>query len=420
MKRFLAVNSIKSQKQKIIAAYIFFTLVLANSSGALYGAFLLVTFYYLVSVMLRGFRLGLPKRGWHVTDSIPLLFMMSWIYGAFIGIVRGNEMSYVVSNFAGFVTYFSYYILIWSRIGKTAIFNLLMLSALVVCFLNVGLAFSYMLFSVDVWNDPLINLLFGSYIGGSSTGQIRMYSVAQIVVFPLFSVALTRLVLAKKELSGSYSMPNMSSSMAAFLYIVLSGVVTIIMPASKGFMLAALVTISVSFTFWSNRKTRGFNIKKFGSVIAFLAIFFGALTLSGYSNIALVIFAENDEGNIVRYLQLSDLFADMNLVGQGLGAVVPGNVRDVDRPYGFELSYINLIHKLGVISLLLFFGYLLSLKRIIAYGKSAPANLRYAAAALGCFCFVFVGIGNPIISSPQMVLLHCIGLFLIRGGRKRS
>ena len=173
-------------------------------------------------------------------------------------------------------------------------------------------------------------------------------------------------------------------------------------------------------TFWSNRKTRGFNIKKFGSVIAFLAIFFGALTLSGYSNIALVIFAENDEGNIVRYLQLSDLFADMNLVGQGLGAVVPGNVRDVDRPYGFELSYINLIHKLGVISLLLFFGYLLSLKRIIAYGKSAPANLRYAAAALGCFCFVFVGIGNPIISSPQMVLLHCIGLFLIRGGRKRS
>jgi hypothetical protein len=419
MKSFQAENSTQSQKKKIIAAYIFFTLVLAKSSGALYGAFLLITFYYLVSVMPRGFRLGLSKRGWNVTDVIPLFFMVSWIYGAFIGLVRGNEILYVFSNFAGFVTYFSYYLLLWSRISQAAIFNLLMLSALVVCFLNIGLAISYVLFSVDVWNDPLINLLFGSYIGGSSTGQIRMYSVAQIVGFPLFSVAFTRLVIAKNKLSTSYSTPKMNSTMAAFLYFVLSGAVTVIMPASKGFMLAALVILSVIIASWPYRKRWRISIKKILLGIVFAAIFFGVLIASGYINIALVIFAQNDEGNITRFLQLSHLLADINLVGQGLGAVVPGNVRDVDRPYGFELSYINLIHKLGIVSMLLFFGYLISLKRIIAHGKSGPANLKYAAAALGCFSFVFVGIGNPIISSPQMVLLHCIGLFLIRGGSER-
>jgi hypothetical protein len=126
------------------------------------------------------------------------------------------------------------------------------------------------------------------------------------------------------------------------------------------------------------------------------------------------MFSADDVSNAVRYSQLNDLIDDIVPLGKGLGAEVPGNIRDDERPYGFELSYVNLIHKLGIVSLFTIFAYFFSFYKAIAALRNINVDRRYAAVSLGGLCYLFPAIGNPIIAEPQLILMHCICLYLIR------
>lgn len=404
-----------NQKQRIAGAYIIASLAFAQSSLLLYALFLMVVGYFAIVFIFSGSDLRIRRYNIHSIDFVPFVFLLAWFYGAIVGLANGNAIQYVFSNFIGFITFFSYYLILRANLSRNSALQLLVLSGVIVIAKNWIVVLLFFVFNFDIYNEPLSHVLFGEYVGGSSTGQIRMLSTAQLVALPVLALSVARLSLGVKktscELNGLLGIASFTSAILAFIF---SAYVVVFMPASKGFVLASMVLIGLILLLLKERRLRSFNLKKLWIAALLLLSLGGVLFASGYSNIIESIFAKEDEGNITRYIQLYDLIEDIIPLGQGLGAVVPGNIRDEDRPYGFELSYINVIHKLGVVSVVIFFAYAFSLWKVVVSLNNRNLNWQYSAAALGGVCYIFPGIGNPIISSPQLILMHCISLYLIR------
>src|SRR5690606_12706420 len=130
-------------------------------------------------------------------------------------------------------------------------------------------------------------------------------------------------------------------------------------------------------------------------------------------NILTAMFSTNDEANIDRYEQLYFLLNDLTFWGKGSGAVISGYSRNVDKPYGFELSYLNLVHKVGVMAIFVILAYASLIIRSFSQ-IAANYNTKYAIAALGAMTYLFIAIGNPLLFAPQSVLLHCCALYFLR------
>lgn len=416
----ISTLGLTNQKQRITGTYIVASLAFAQSSLLLYGLFLMVVGYFAIAFVFTGFNLRIRRENIHPVDFVPFIFLLAWFYGAIVGLVNGNEIQYVFSNFAGFVTFFSYYLILLANLSRNSVLKLLVLSGAIVITKNWIVVLLFFVFSFDIYNEPLSHVLFGEYVGGSSTGQIRMFSTTQLVALPVLALSVARLALGVKntycEVNGLLGIASYRSAILAFVF---SAYVVIFMPASKGFVLASMVLIGLILLLLKQRGPMHLKLKKLWISVLLLLSLGGVLFASGYSNIIESIFAEEDVGNITRYVQLYDLIDDIVPFGRGLGAVVPGNIRDEDRPYGFELSYINVIHKLGIVSVVVFFAYAFSLWKAVVSLKNRNLNWQYSAAALGGICYIFPGIGNPIISSPQLILMHCISLYLIRESGRR-
>lgn len=130
-----------------------------------------------------------------------------------------------------------------------------------------------------------------------------------------------------------------------------------------------------------------------------------------------VIFGAQRPGNFERYAQAGELLADVVLVGHGLGApITSGYNRSVTFPYGFELSYLNVVHKFGVFSVLYFWFLAYSGYRILTADR--PAMER--CTALGLLGYAFPAIGNPILFAVPAVYLHMLALHGVTRRRARA
>ncbi|MEP6593020.1 MAG: hypothetical protein ABJC51_04975, partial [Acidobacteriota bacterium] len=103
---------------------------------------------------------------------------------------------------------------------------------------------------------------------------------------------------------------------------------------------------------------------------------------------------------------------DMHPLGKGLGAPLKGNLRDPDG-YGFEQNYLNLAHKFGLFSLVIFAAYMVTIARI-ALGFSGFRTRHFSYASAAFLAGLIMGLGNPTLMSPVMVALHCMVMYWLR------
>lgn len=141
-----------------------------------------------------------------------------------------------------------------------------------------------------------------------------------------------------------------------------------------------------------------------------------------YHTLVVEMFSENNDANAasgqmqanaIRYEQMNYLIDDLTFLGKGLGAGLSTGYERDGMGYGFELVYLNLIHKVGIFSILIFYSYCLTLYRAIK-NLYRGYNMRYSATALGAMCFLFPSVGNSYLLSPVAVVLHCVALYLLR------
>ena len=340
-------------------------------------------------------------------DKIALSFILVWLYGVIIGFIRGNQTNYIIANFAGMVCYLSYFCFSYFKCNIHTLNRILLWSGLIISLYAILKLFSY-IYGISI---PFID----SDVGTSSTGQLRVY-------FTTLSISYTLLG------ASFYSFTHKDSSSSSFLNIkifsficmVLTIAVFFFVSSSKGFLLGAAILIIIIGL--GEHVVNLFHGKLNSNLLLlllllFIIVFF--LYYYEYFSIVDMMFDKEDASNSTRYDQLVYLLDDCSWIGKGVGAVVPGIVRSEDGPYGFELTYINLVHKFGIFSLILFvnwaYMFVVLIKMILR--RQHRLNAIIALSALG---YLFPSIGNPMLMHPSLVVLNCLSLYYMKILREQT
>ncbi len=336
-------------------------------------------------------------------DLIPISMLLIWVYGVIVGVANKNQVSFIFQNFFGLTLYSMYFFL--KRYSVCTIGKIIVSSAILL------ITQSIVFIILPFWGIYVSNTSFGmKYLDtitqGSSTGQLRALFNNQLVLFVLVAVYL-------------YSIFNNKLKTNKVLGI-LCVITLVFITASKGFILGFVIIFILVYGLHSyyGRKISYRYIPKAQLVAIVLVLLFSAVMIStNYISVLTAIIDTKDVANIDRLIQLKYLVNDITLWGNGLGAVIPGIVRNVEKPYGFELVYLNIVHKFGVISFILFMNYIIT---IIGAIRSFKFNKYYSITAIGCMGFLFPSIGNPFIFAPAAVMLHIIAIILISRAQKED
>ena len=403
--------------------YIFIIIALNKPTIYHYILFFLILYLSALKYFIRYFiyKYNVLNVRLSIYDLIPLLFVLVWVYGLLIGIIYGNKKEFIISNFAGMLTYIFYYVIVFSKLSKEKVFGILFYSTLFVMLATILLKLSVY---YGVSHNLFITAILGEVRGGTSTGHDRIYFLGQISLYILFAITLARFFEKKKYISSfhyfslkKYEILKFRNPLIPLFLLILTIYTLIIVPASKGFILGGIVMFSCfSFGIFKNYIMRYRINKNIYLLVLIVLLTWVTFLKLDYDKILISIFSTEDLSNIVRIEQSYVLLNNMTFFGKGLGAVLPfGYFRNIDLPYGFEVQFLNIFHKFGIFALILiycyFYSFYIAMKYITKYNNH---HFNFHAAGLGGLFFLFPSIGNPLLFHPQSVLLHCISLYMFR------
>jgi len=373
---------------------------ITNNNRYQYILFIALCFFFAVRLLIGN---NIVKTKLTIIDLIPVIITSIWLCGLLIGFILGNSVQSIFSNFAGMTVYLFYYFLLIEKVTKEWIFRVIYISSLLCIFITS------------------INLLknMGRLAQISvAPGLYRLtYSEASYVISITVAVLLLSFFANKKDYSYYFNkkeIPFSKSKLIRFIFLLLGIYFVAFGPASKGFLLGFLFILLVLPITYFLRYMLFFRLYKkiFLFILALILCFF-TISFSRYKQLTIDIFSLSEISNAVRFEQTKYLLKELSIFGKGLGASLESGYKRDDLGYGFEVTYINLIHKFGILSIFIFFFYFFTIFksiRNIFHGR----ELKYSAAALGAMCYLFVAIGNPVLFSPTCSILHCLALYLIR------
>lgn len=355
------------------------------------GLFVVHIFYKMKLVKLKKF------------DLIALSFILVWIYGIVIGLIRGNEIQYVFANFAGMSCYFMYFIFVNYKIDVNKLIKIVLLASLILSLLSSIGMLSYK-------TGIIIPSFLSDSITYSSTGQVRIYTATLPVAFSLLGVSFYQILYNNKDLHFL----NLHKRNYAVLLFIISFFSIFIVTASKGFTLGGIFIIFIIFLFsYGSQIARNRLHISFFLFILLIIVAIIIFNKLGYFNIITEMFSSNDIANIARYTQLDYILDDLTFWGNGLGSIVPGFISNRESPYGYELIYFNIIHKFGIFSIILFLNWIYMFIYLFkqCWNKNNIINNVIMLSSLG---YLFTSIGNPIVFHPSLVMLNAISLYYIK------
>ena len=323
-------------------------------------------------------------------DIIPSIFIVAWTYGLFLGFLLGNNVTYVISNFAGMTLYSIYFLMVFSKIDVERLVMIVLFAAVTNAIYSYGSTFWEIIFKGKFYFESL-----------------RMYnSTGLSVLGPFLASSLVSVGLLRRS-DGN----NKMKSTALFLFFVIPyGVLSF----SKGYfasvvMLFALISIILLLS-----AVRSLKVTHGGLFLMAFFITCVALTIYNFADELLFLFSVEESGNYLRNEQKYILVGEFNFFGKGLGAVTEsGYFRNEGQPYGFELTYYNIIHKLGSVGALVLLAYAVCIAIPLTYILGGKGR-RFSWLAIGGMLFIVPGYGNATLFAPVVVTLHCAVMYLIR------
>lgn len=322
-------------------------------------------------------------------DLIPAFFIIAWIYGVYLGVFLGNNLNYVFTNFAGMSLYAIYFVIVSCKIDPKRLVSVIFWAGIINAIYSY--AFTFLLLLVE---------------GRSYLETLRLYySPALSVIGPFLALSLL--------LSGITSSPMRGlRSKNIFLFLFLFVPYTIL-PFSKGYFLATVALIALTLFVVFFRLVQKLKISVTGFLFVTIAVTIASALAINFMEELLFTFSVSESSNSVRAEQAPMLISEFTLIGQGLGAELDSNYSRNDLGYGFELSYLSIIHKLGLIGVLICLIYIVCLVIPLFYILFRKENY-YSWLAIGGMLFVIPSYGNPMIFGPIIVTLHCCALYFIR------
>ncbi len=381
------MNSLKLSK--IFFFFIFLILVsgfgLSDTSVSYVIALSFITFFG-VSLMIR----SNLRVSFFWFDMVPAVYIFVWIYGVLLGFFLGNKPIYVVSNFAGMSIYLIYFMMVFTKFSAESLVRAVFLAAI------VNALYSY---SATAWV-----LMFD---GRSYFDQLRMYySPSLSVLAPFIASSLVAVSLRRES-----NCVSMSKNMALFLFL---SIPYAILAFSKGYfasfaILMCLVVLMIIFS-----AVRSLKITRQGLLVLVSSLISITAIIYNFGDELQFALSVEEHSNSKRFEMAPMLIAEFNVFGNGLGAVLDsGYIRNNNAPYGFELTFLNIIHKFGFVGYLVWSAYAACIAIPLFNVFFRRAN-HYSWLAIGGMLFVVPGYGNPLLFSPVIVTLHCAVMYLIR------
>lgn len=314
-----------------------------------------------------------------------MAFLFCALYGITVGFYNKINPYLILRNSAGILVYASYGIFLYffnkGEIKRALVTTSLLCNVLI-----------------------LIGVLSNEMFDVTEIGRTRfIYSPLICFSFIIYPLFLEKLLSFKKE-QGLGAL----FCYAFTLIIVIFN--SVILSVSKGVILGFLILTAAVFVlkYWTEIKKL---VKYLPLLIPILVI---AAPKLGIVNVIRVIFGAQDLGNQSRYQQTFYLLREASFWGNGFGSsLLNGFVRDPVLNYSYEATIPNLINKLGFFSLILFFSYILVF--ILIFRSYFKVSLKTESLlALGSLLYLFMSVGNPMLFTPSMVVLHCAAIFLVR------
>jgi hypothetical protein len=375
------INEVSNKKwllDKLFVYLILLVFLFADTSNKyLQYSNLLVIFIYGVFIRKNPF-----KYNSKIILIFPLLLLCCWVYGVILGLFYNN--SYVFINNVGILFFSSFYFFNSTPLRLSDFFKI---------FYNVSII-SIITYFYSVPN--LFNSLYSFYLN-FLFGNRFAYNLVGIFPFVIFPILVFNIFFNKNK--------NLliKSSFLNYSLFVLLLMIAIFFVASKGiyfFIVSAFFLLFIT------------NIKKFK--FAYLFLFIGFLLFQNISD-QITIFGDQDPSNENRYMQFDAVINELTFLGKGWGAKYISN--DLDRDelgYSIELSYLNLVHKIGIFSIVFFVFYSYIFFKIYLLLKSKIiVSKELGLFTLGLTCYLFISIGNPSLFAPIFVFSNSILLILL-------
>lgn len=382
------------QTTKFLWGPLFFIVFGIPISGDEYFYYFAIAFYFLFGI-LSNRNSGIIRIS-NRTDIYPGLMVLVWGFGVVNGLVRGNEIAVIVRNFAGTVCYLIYYVILNIKqdmrtyLSKTIIRTSILATALMIL-----ASFLYRTGEGVIW--PLNNIRYNGY-------TLSVISSIGVLSFVLEAVCVWKILREQMRLGKK------------LIYIVLFIAATyalLIANEMGGFRLGYIVIlwVSVLVSISGNRRHR-WMILLYVMLLALtgLALFWDIAEGGIISN----IFSTNDLGNNKRFFQIRLVFERFKMFGNGLGATYAYNIGRNYYGYSIETSYLDIVDKYGIFSLVLVYIYIMTFIRPIRKLRKNEEDPLHSLVVLGITGFFFVAAGNPVLFAPYNVFFHSIALYLIR------
>lgn len=352
----------------------------------LIGGLMLVTFF----ALLRG---TWPK--FELIDFVAITLLFVWIYGFSLGIIKSNNLVGVVRNFAGLLFYLLYFFMVFSGITRSKLLKVLVNASIVYLIISLSLGASNFL------NNELVE--FDEH----GTSSLRLYfSTGQLILIPTLFIFLTGSSPALRSDFDRLAIVKRNN------LVIVGIILSLILSGGKGFYLelASLFVLFFSLSF-----LRFFTKGMLGYWSLFWLVTCAAIGIYFFNEIISIVLSLTTmefDASHPRVIQSKALIEGFTWFGEGLGGTVPNYSRD-PLGYGFELSYHNIVHKFGVISLFIFGSFLIPIFYSLHSIFLRPGKI-YSYLPLIFMLYLLPSWGNPTIFSPVSVVLHCLALYFIR------
>ncbi|GAA5503028.1 hypothetical protein Dxin01_02777 [Deinococcus xinjiangensis] len=327
---------------------------------------------------------------------IPVLMLFLWGYGVLSGLLQNNNPQFIVRNNAGMIAY-ALAIPLFFFPRRVNVIKLLNAGGLLVMGATLLLHVLSKLIGWDV-ESGLSERIFGPTVGAGGYRWGRIFFYTQYLVCVPMVLSLTALL---SKGFGLWQRAISLATLAGSLYVLM------VISMSKGMVLAVLFTLALLVTcfFFAGRR-RGLITSALVPLLLFGGVSYVAATPDNV--ISRSFFSADDLSNGPRFEQVRYLVGDTTILGQGLGATIPGYTRAKGLDYGFELSYLAVFHKFGVFGLIPLLAYALTLLMIIRLVWQRRLSVRDGAALGAGMSFLMPAVGNPGLFSIQEVLTHSL------------
>lgn len=333
-------------------------------------------------------------KGNNVLCMIPIIMFLIWGYGVIRGFINGNYIEYIIRNNAGILIYILFYVLINADIELINVSRILeRISFLIVIITFIGFVIIEFAPSYVINKYLEIPILNCIQIGGVIEKYHPVVHYGRDLIYVSYGCTLWDFLNEKKKIN-----------LTIFKLLFISFVIIVIMKSGGTKLALIMNTLFITLSFVGKKMNRKVLL------LLFLSFFIGIICIiSKKVDFFLSIFSKLDYGNSIRYDQIDYCLKNMTLWGKGFGS----DFSDIGRIYMIEISYIDLLYKIGVVAFVVFVIYLITLFK--AYTYMYETKNRYAVIPICLMSFLYNALGNNVLFLNNNVFLHVLVLYYLLG-----